>query len=128
MIFRSDNAGEFMSHAFTSYLTKHGIKHQRSAPYAHQQNGKAERAIQTIEGRILAMLATVGASPSLWGEAALTVGYLWNVLPCRAIPGNVTPYELAKKKKPDLSNLRVWGVRCFARVPAELQTKLGAKS
>ncbi|KIK35815.1 hypothetical protein CY34DRAFT_95436, partial [Suillus luteus UH-Slu-Lm8-n1] len=30
--------------------------------------------------------------------------------------------------KPDLSHIRMWGARCFARVPTELQVKLGPHS
>jgi transposase InsO family protein len=41
-IFRSDNGGEFINDAFTQALESAGIERQRSAPYAHQQNGKAE--------------------------------------------------------------------------------------
>ena len=31
-----------MSHAFENYLKSKGIERQTSAPYAHQQNGRAE--------------------------------------------------------------------------------------
>ena len=41
-VFRSDNGGEFISNAFTKTLQDAGIECQLSAPYAHQQNGKAE--------------------------------------------------------------------------------------
>ena len=55
--FRSDNGGEFLSAAFAADLADAGIERQLSAPYAHQQNGKAKRVIRTIEGRMYAMLA-----------------------------------------------------------------------
>ena len=125
---RCDNAGEFWSDAFNDYIRKHGIERQRSCPYSHQQNGKAERAIRTIEGRVLAMIAAVGAPMNLWGEAALTAAYLWNRTPSRTLPPGVTPFEMVHGRKPDISHLRVWGSRCFARVPLELQTKLGPRS
>jgi hypothetical protein len=126
--FQSDNAGEFISEEFNAYLVEHGIERQKSAPYSHQQNRKAERTIETIEGRVLAMMAATDAPPSLWGEAVLTVSYLWNRMLSRTLPPSVTPFELIHKRKPDLSHLRVWGSRCFAQVPLELQTKLGPKS
>jgi transposase InsO family protein len=44
-IFCSDNGGEFLSNAFSVNLEETGVLHQCSAPYAHQQNGKAERVI-----------------------------------------------------------------------------------
>jgi hypothetical protein len=55
-VFCSDNGGEFLNAAFTKELEMAGIVWQLSAPYTHQQNGKAERVICTIEGRMYAML------------------------------------------------------------------------
>jgi transposase InsO family protein len=55
-IFRSDNGGEFINDVFTQALESAGIEHQRSAPYAHQQNRKAEQVMRTIEGQMYAML------------------------------------------------------------------------
>lgn len=127
-VFRSDNGGEFMSSAFTHALTVAGIERQLSAPYAHQQNGKAERAIRTIEGRLFAMLQTANLPSNLWGEAALTICYLWNRTESSTLPAGITPYEILNGRKPDLSHLRVWGARCFARIPSELQVKLGPHS
>lgn len=108
-----DNAGKLLSEEFTGYLNEHRITRRLSVPYQHQQNGKAERCIQTLEGHILAMLNGAGAAPNLWGEAALCAGYLWQYTPSSTLPCGVTPFELASKSKPDLSHLRVWGSRCF---------------
>lgn len=46
---RVDNAPELVSGAFELYCKAHGISYERPVPDAHQQNGVAERAIQTIE-------------------------------------------------------------------------------
>lgn len=127
-VFRSDNGGEFVNAAFTQALLRAGVERQLSAPYAHQQNGKAERAIRTIEGRMLAMLEMAALPPSLWGEAALTACYLWNRSESSVLPPATTPYELVNGKQPDLSHLRVFGSRCFACIPTELQVKLGPHS
>ena len=127
-VLRVDNAGEYLSGAFTAYLHKHGIQRELSTPYAHQQNGRAKRVICTIEGRVHSMLSAVAAPRNLWGEAALTCAYLFMRTPSRALPGNITPYEAVHGTKPNVSNLCVWGCRCFVRIPTELQTKLGEKS
>ena len=125
---RLDNAGEFKSDAFTAYLQDHGIVRESSAPYAHEQNGKAERLMRTLQGRVRSMMTAVGAPPSLWGEAVLACSFLFMRTPSRSLPDHRTPYEMVYGKPPDLSHLRVWGCRCFARVPTELQTKLGSRS
>lgn len=127
-VFRSDNGGEFISGAFTKDLLAAGIERQLSAPYAHQQNGKAERAIRTLEGHLFSMLESANLPANLWGEAALTACYLWNRTTSTTLPPNTTPFELVNGRKPDLSHIRVFGSRCFARIPAELQVKLGPHS
>src|SRR3954463_8931624 len=55
-ILRSDNGGEYTSHAFSRYLKEHGIQHQKSAPYVPEQNSVAERANRTIVERVRCML------------------------------------------------------------------------
>lgn len=127
-VFRSDNGGEFLNAAFTAELEKAGIIHQLLAPYAHQQNGKAERVIHMIEGRMYAMLDHACLPRSLWGEAALCAAYLFNCTESRALPTGKTPYEMLHSAKPDISHLWVFGVRCFVRIPVELQEKLGPQS
>ena len=77
---------------------------------------------------MLAMLTAAQLPLTYWGEAALTAGFLFNLTTSSTLPPNVTPFEILKTTKPDVSHLRTWGVRCFAHVPVELQTKLGHKS
>ncbi|POM74969.1 Integrase catalytic core protein, partial [Phytophthora palmivora] len=40
---RSDNGGEYTGRQFEAYLNNCGIKHEKTVPYAPQQNGLAER-------------------------------------------------------------------------------------
>jgi hypothetical protein len=120
MVFHSDNGGEFVSGQFTKALQDAGIERQLASPYAHQQNGKAEHAIRTLQGRALAMLETSGSPLNLWGEAILTAVYLWNRTESNSLPAGVIPYEIINHRKPDLSHLRVFGSRCWARIPTEL--------
>jgi hypothetical protein len=127
-VFCSDNGGKFLSTAFTEALQLAGIKCQLSAPYTHQQNGKAERAIHTIEGHMFAMLETTNLPAMLWGEAALTACYLWNCSESCTLPPGITPYQLVNGRKLDLSHLCVFGARCFTQIPSELQTKMGLQS
>jgi hypothetical protein len=127
-IFCSDNGGEFLSDAFSANLEETGVLRQCSIPYAHQQNGKAERVIRMIEGHMYVMLDFTCLPPSLWGEAALTACYLFNQTESCALPTGKTPYEMLHKVQPNLSHLRIFGAHCFARIPPELQEKLGPHS
>jgi hypothetical protein len=126
--FRIDGAGELASNDFVGVLESLGIERDVVPRYEHWKNGKMERVFRTLQGRMLAMLTAAQLPLTYWGEAALTAGFLFNLTTSSTLPNNVTPFEILKTTKPDVSHLRTWGVRCFAHVPVELQTKLGSKS
>jgi hypothetical protein len=109
------------------HFVSKGIVVQRTVPYAHQQNGKSERYIRTIEEGGQALLADAGLPMTFWLDAVLTRQYLVNRLPTSTLPDNLTPYELITGGKPDLSHLRVWGCDCYVAVPDELRPKAGFK-
>jgi hypothetical protein len=110
------------------HLVSKGIVIQRTVAYAHEQNGKSERYIRTLEEGGQALLAGAGLPMSFWLDAVLTRQYLCNRLPTSTLPNNVTPYEsITNGKKPDLSHLRVWGCDCYVAVPDELRPKAGFK-
>ena len=128
--FRCDGGGELAggSHRFAAQLEAQGIERDVTPPYEHWKNGKVERVMRTLQGRILAMLVAAQLPLTYWGEAALTAAYLFNLTVTSTLPSGVTPFEMFHGRRPDVSHLRVWGVRCFAHVPVELQGKLGVKS
>ena len=47
-ILRSDNAKEYFSTSFSSFMSSHGILHQSSCAYTPQRNGVAERKIRHL--------------------------------------------------------------------------------
>ena len=117
------NAGKMGAH----FVTK-GIIVQCTVPYAHQQNGKSERCIRTIEEGGQSLLADSGLPMSFWLDAVLTRQYLVNHLPTSTLAVNLTPYELITGgHKPDLSHLCIWGCDCYVTVPDELCPKAGFK-
>lgn len=79
-IFRSDNGGEFVSNAFTQFLSDNGIVHQLIVPYTQQQNGVAERKNQTLMGMTRSMLLWSGLSSPYWAEVVVTATYILNRL------------------------------------------------
>ena len=110
------------------HFTSKGIVVQRTVAYAHEQNGKSERYIRTLEEGGQALLAGSGLPSSFWLDAVLTRQYLCNRLPTSTLPNNVTPFEsFTNGRKPDLSHLRVWGCDCYIAIPDELRPKAGFK-
>ena len=74
---------------------------QYSAPYRQEQNGLAERHIQTLNNRIAAMIIGSGLPKAYWGEAALYAAYILNRTPRDSLDGK-TPYEILTGKIPDI--------------------------
>ena len=60
---------------------------------------------------------------SLWAEAASTAAYMYNRLPNAPLKGK-SPHEVWYSRKPDLSNLRVFGCVAYTLVPAAKRKKL----
>ena len=124
---RMDGAPELCEGEMGKHIRGRGIALQITAPYAHPQNGKAERYIRTLEDNMQTLLADSGLPPSFWNWAVSTSQYLRNRLPTSVLPSGVTPFEAFRHSKPDLAHLRVWGCQCFVAIPPELRTKGGPR-
>jgi transposase InsO family protein len=107
-VLRTDNDGEFTTAEFTSYCADEGVQHHYSAPYSPQQNDVVERRNQTVVGMAQALPKQRGMSAVFWGEAMMTVVYILNRSPTKALNGR-TSYEAWHGRKPAVSHLRVFG-------------------
>ena len=123
---RSDRGGEYFMHDFNIFCEEHGIIHQCSAPYTPQQNGLAERKNRTLGEMVNCMLNKSKLPFNLWGEALLTACYIHNRIVSKKT--KMSPYEIIKERKPDLSYLKVWGCLAYYRVPDPKRTKLGPRA
>ena len=124
---RSDNGGEYTSNEFKKFCAEKGIAHQFTNPYMPEQNGVAERLNRTLIESVRSMLIHAKLPLKFWAEAVAASVYTHNRSPTSAIK-NGTPYELWFGKRPDISNLRVFGCICYFHVPKELRQKLDSKS
>ncbi len=100
----------------SSLLKKNGIVHQLSMPYNPVQNGVAERMNHTIMESTRSMLSHAHMPKEFWAEAVNTSVCVRNRSPTTALNG-ITPYECLLKKKPDVSNLRIFGCITYVHVP-----------
>ena len=124
---RSDNGTEYVNHAMINYLKLHGIRFEKTVPYTPEQNGVAERSNRTVVEKARCMLEESNLDRSYWAEAVNTAVYLKNRSPTIAV-SNVTPEESWTGRKPDVSNLRIFGCKAFAHVPKANRRKLDPKS
>ncbi|GAA5891032.1 hypothetical protein JCM16303_007142, partial [Sporobolomyces ruberrimus] len=124
--FRSDNGGEFVSHAFDSFLAEHGIKRETPPPYSPQSNGVAERVNRTIVEGLISLLSQAGAPKDLWAEALQAFVFAKNRSPHAALDGKV-PLSVWRDRPVSVSMLRVSGCRAWHTV-TNGQSKLDDKA
>ena len=111
---RTDRA--YDSAAWTDYCQKHSILHEFTAPYSSAQNGLAERAIRTTMDDVQTLLHDSGLGLSYWAEAAAYSIATRNLIPSRRHPGKI-PLESFSGKRQNISHLRVFGSKCWAKIP-----------
>jgi histone deacetylase 1/2 len=122
---QTDWGGEYEK--LNSFFTKIGISHHVSCPYAHQQNGSAERKHRHIVEVGLSLLAHASMPLKFWDEAFIAATYLINRLPSKVI-NLETPLERLFHVKPDYSSLRTFGCACWPNLRPYNSHKLQFRS
>ncbi|CAI7918981.1 unnamed protein product, partial [Closterium sp. NIES-54] len=112
VVLRSDRGGEFLGKEFTAFVDGKGIVHNLTCPYTPQQNGMAEREMQTVVESVRTMLLHMGVQHHWWHLTLRPAVKVRNCVERSTLPPGTTPYQLLTGKKPDLSLARVWG--CMA--------------
>lgn len=95
---------------------------ERSAPYTPEQNGAAERLNRVLIEKVRAMLLDSGLPMKYWAEAVVAANFQRNRTPIQSL--GKTPYEVFYGKKPDVSNMRVFGCAAYVQVPKDKRSKL----
>lgn len=128
---RADNGGEYTSNAFKSYCKSKGVQLLYTVPYNPEMNGISERLNRTLQEKALSMLLAAGLERKFWTEAIMAANYIKNRCPTNAYGkqfADKTPAEIWYGKKPDLSNIRIFGSTCYNHIPSEKRAKLEAKA
>ncbi|KAL8115181.1 hypothetical protein AgCh_021856 [Apium graveolens] len=110
-ILRSDNGTEFKNLIMEEFYKSHGIKQEFSAPGTPQQNGVVERKNRTLVEAARTMLEEAKLPTYFWAEAMQTACFTQNATLINK--HGKTPYEMVKKKKPNLKYFHVFGCKCF---------------
>ena len=123
---RLDNGTEFFKS--TDFLMADGCTIEESAPYAPEQNGRAEVQNRTIMAKIRAMRNDSGLPKELWMDLLRTAIYLKNRSPCKTLRlQHMTPFEAISGNVPDLSHLRLIGCLAWVHIPEEVRKASGEK-
>jgi hypothetical protein len=107
---QTDWGGEYQK--LNTFFQRVGISHHVSYPYAHQQNGSAERKHHHIVEVGLSLLAHSCMPLKYWDEAFLAATYLINRIPTKILDFS-SPLELLFKEKPNYGGLRTFGSSCW---------------
>ncbi|GJU81401.1 retrovirus-related pol polyprotein from transposon TNT 1-94 [Tanacetum coccineum] len=90
-------------------------------------DGVAERKNRVLQDYALMLLLVSANLPkNLWGEALLTACHVSNRIIAKKL--KVSPYEIWKGRKPNISYFRVWGCLTYYKVPLPNTSKLGPRS
>ena len=124
----SDNAREYFSAPFISFMSQHGILHQSSCAHTPQQNGVAECKNCHLIETTRTLLLHYHVPFRFWGDAVLTACYLINRMPSSVLHDQI-PHSLLFPDQP-LYFLppRVFGCTCFVHILTPRQDKLSAKA
>jgi len=124
-ILRSDGR-EYCNVKMDKYLSALGIRHERTAPYTSEQNGKSKRDNRTIVECTRTLLHAKDLSKFLWTEAVNTAVYMLNKISKASNDKHMTAYKAWTGRKPNLQHVRVFG--SYMHVPKQFTTKFDARS
>ena len=126
-VLRSDNAREYFSAPFISFMSQHVILHQSSFVHT-QQNGVAERKNRHLVETARTLLLHCHVPFRFWGDAVLTACNLINHMPSFVFHDQI-PHSLLFPDQP-LYYLpsRVSCCTCFVHILTLGQDKLSAKA
>ncbi len=126
LVVHCDGAREFVMGHVAEYLRMKGHSDSGRVPRTHISRWASLSGISgtTADGGA-ALLADSGLPGHYWGFAYLVNRYVRNRTPSSVLEAGKTPFEEIYKKKPNLSNLRVFGCFCYPAITKEECTKGG---
>lgn len=127
-VLRTDNAREYLSSQFQTFLTSEGITHQSSCAHTPQQNGVAERKNRHLVETARTLLLHHNVPFRFWADALLTACHLINRMPSSVLQDQIPYSILNPHHELYLIPLRVFGCTCFAHDLTPGKDKLSAKS
>ena len=114
-ILRSDNAKEYLSEHFQSFMLQHEILYQTFYMDTPSQNGEAERKNRHLLETAQALLFKMYVPKHFWADAVSTTCFLINRMPLSVLNW-ATPYHQLFPNNPLFPiEPKVFGCTCFIR-------------
>lgn len=126
VLLKTDRGGVFLgTSAVSQYCIKRGWQQYYATPHAHATLGFIERRIGLVKEMMRTILAASNLPASYWTFAAVAAAYVINR---SSHNDDITPYEKYTGGMPDISNLRPFGCRAYARVSDPKAPALGSQA
>ena len=120
---RTDQGGELgKSSSFATMIADNEFSLELTGADASAQNGIVENPNKTFGQMMRCLLHSSELGPEYWTYALQHAVYIRNRLPHHST--GTTPYESLTGMQPDLSGLRIFGSRLYARKPGKRTAKL----
>jgi transposase InsO family protein len=123
---QADNGGEFISNDFKKWCADKRIRLSYIMPYSLEQNGIAERTNRVFNERVTAMMTSSKLPIKFWPVTVRTASHIINRSP--NLQSGKSPIELFTSKKPNISNLKVFGCAVYVHVRKEEREKFDNKA
>jgi len=120
-VLRSDNGGEYVTNQMDSFCKESGILHQKTTAFTPQQNGVAERMNRSLIEKAKCLLFDAKLPKMYWAEAVNHASYLINRSLASA-HGEI-PNEVFFNIKVNVSDLKLFGTKCWVLVPKKKRLK-----
>ena len=100
---------------------------EHSVPYTPQHNGVAERKNRSLKEMSNYILQAINLPPSLWEKIVNYASYIHNRVPHKSVVG-ATPFEVLHGIKHNVSQLRVFDSKSWAKIPTDKRKAFQAQS
>ena len=127
-ILQSDNAKEYLSGPFSSFMSQNEILYQSSCAYTLQQNGVVKRKNCHLVEITCTLLFHHKVPQRFWGDVILAACYLINRMPSSVLHDQIPPSILFPNQPLFCLPPRAFGCVCFVHIFTPRQEKLLAKA
>ena len=127
-ILRNDNAKDYFSTSFSSFMSSHGILHQSSCADTPQQNRMAKHKNRHLVETARTLLLHHKVPQRFWGDVILAACYLINRMPSSVLHDQILHSILLPTQPLFYLSPRVFGCVCFVYILTPKQDKLSAKA